>query len=34
MIDVLCIFLIFTFFGVAHAYIEACQQLKVRPNHG
>jgi hypothetical protein len=31
--DVLCIVLIFTFFGVGHAYVEACERLKVRPQH-
>jgi hypothetical protein len=33
MFDVVCVVLIFTFFGVAHAYVEACQRLKARPNH-
>jgi hypothetical protein len=33
MFDVVCVVLIFIFFGVAHAYVEACLRLKARPHH-
>ena len=33
MADLIFIALTLLFFGVAHAYVEACSRLKAKPNH-